>query len=359
MRILVVILVIIAIIVGIAIAIVSLLALKATIKFKDSKLKRIVDYFYCEIQDEDVSSNGFWKRDNWRYIPQNIKTMIESGELHSNQIEEIFRLPWKEYDSKIPSKNISLRKVDEILDKTHYGMEKAKLEVKRYLVSLKYSTIRPRVLLLNGPIGTGKTTFAISIAELLGRKYAIVNLNAIMEASDIVGLSSSYRDSTSGAITKAVIRTKVFNPVIILDELDKCAIHYEHGTVWNSLLQLLDRNTNEFTDVFLNINYDITKILFIATSNEITDIPQPLVDRVHVINIQGYSDHDKYEMLKNYILPTMYKQYSRAPRSVALSDDDMFNIISSDKGNQGVRNIALEAEMIYLDKLMLIDTIEA
>ncbi|MDR0917766.1 MAG: AAA family ATPase [Oscillospiraceae bacterium] len=231
-------------------------------------------------------------------------------------------------------------------------MANTKKEIQRYLVQQKYSSNRPTVLLLNGDAGTGKTTFAKAVAVSIGRESAIISLNGLQSGSDITGLSTHYRDSTGGAISKAIIESGCFNPVIILDEIDKCAVDRENGLIWYSLLQLFDKNNCDFKYSFLDIYYDISQVIFIVTSNTIENLPQPLLDRMKIVHLNGYNRIEKQEILSNYILPQLYEDYDHISKDLKLGETDKYFILENDKGSKGIRSIAKLAEEIYIDKII-------
>lgn len=310
------------------------------------------------IKEEDAFAE-YKKREEWKFLPENVKGKIENGILKDNQLRDIFLLPWHSYMSdNINFEKINIGEILDNLNQSHYGMTDAKKEIARYLVTLKYANKHQSSLLLNGPVGTGKTSLAISVANALGKKPIVINLNGIIAGFELVGSSPDWLNASSGAIANALIEANCFSPVIIFDEIDKCAINERHGTIWDSLLRIIDKNYTEFRENFLGISFDISKIMFIFTSNSTIEIPFPLLNRMKLVNVSGYSELEKKMILQKYVIPKLYNDYRILDSEIQIADNDIQRIINDCQYDVGVRSLTKMAENIFTDKLIERENIE-
>jgi len=320
--------------------------------FLETKDERDSRPFEEEDKKSNVSPIARMKNDS--FMPQEVQRKIRSKLLTDRQIEVIRRLPWKKYAvTQNSDDTLDIRHILLQLDETHHGMASAKKEFGRYLVSSKnFSSKSSSVLLLNGSPGTGKTTLASSIARAMGRRHYVLNLNGLYSAAEILGSEVHFVGSQVGAITKAIMETDSFSPIIIFDEIDKCSEGKGNGNIWDALMQLFDPSQNDFRDVFLDISYDISNILFIATSNNIDNIPKPLLNRMSRITVDGYSFDEKKLILQAHIIPNLRTQYSKASPSIEITEEEIDEIIYDDTEDEGVRNISRRIENLLLDKLL-------
>lgn len=289
-----------------------------------------------------------------QYIPQNILIRIKSKILTNEQVEAIHFLPWKKYKQTLDDNSkIDIHEILSELEKTHYGMSGAKQEIGRYLLSIKYGIADSSfVLLLNGEPGTGKTTLAISVAKAVGRVPFIFNLNGLYSASEILGSEFHWVGAQIGAITKAIRDTNSFNPVIIFDEIDKCSEGKTSGNIWDALMQLFDPSRKDFRDVYLDIYYDISNILFIATSNEFERIPKALLNRMRVVNVLGYTYKEKKQILENHVFPKLREKYKKVSDLVTFTSQEIEDILTDDVDDKGIRAISRSTENLFVDKLL-------
>ncbi len=252
-------------------------------------------------------------------------------------IDWITSLPWK----KVSKDAISLEQAEKILNKTHAGLKKAKERIIEFLAAKKFSKALKRapIICLIGPPGVGKTSLGHSIAASLGREFVRISLGGIKDEAEIRGHRRTYIGALPGKIIQAMKKAKTSNPVILLDEVDKMASDF-HGDPAAALLEVLDPEQNKaFVDHFLEIEYDLSKVMFIATANHMEGIPYALYDRMERIILSGYTEDEKTEIARSFLMPKNLKEYGLKPRQFILPDDMLKKIISEYTKEAGVRQV--------------------
>lgn len=225
-----------------------------------------------------------------------------------NYLETVVALPW----GKTTEDNRDIHRARRVLDRDHYGMEKVKERILEQLALMNVSrTHRPSILCLYGPPGVGKTSLCRSIAESLGRKYVRISLGGLHDESEIRGHRRTYVAAMCGRIMKSIIKAGCDNPLFVLDEIDKVSGGNLNGDPQSALLELLDpEQNNSFHDNYLDFDYDLSKVFFIATANNLSTIPGPLRDRMELISVEGYLTEEKKEILRRHLIPNALKGIS-------------------------------------------------
>ncbi len=253
-----------------------------------------------------------------------------------NYIEEVLALPWEFSDEE----NLDTQKAKEILDRDHYGLEKVKERIIEY-ISVKRLTNETggSILCLVGPPGTGKTSVVRSLAESLGRKYVRISLGGVQNESDIRGHRKTYVGSMPGRIMEALKNAGSNNPIILLDEIDKLGVSHA-GDPASALLEVLDPEQNKsFRDHYIEIPFDLSKVMFIASANTLDTVPRPLIDRMDVIEVSGYTMEEKLKIANKYLYPKQRKKHGLSAKQLKVSDSAINEIIDNYTRESGVRNL--------------------
>ena len=255
-----------------------------------------------------------------------------------NYLDTLLSLPWGKRDKS----TIKINKTEEILDRDHYGLKKVKERIVEYLSVLKRSRkIRGPILCLIGPPGVGKTSLVKSIAEAMDRKYTKFALGGVRDEAEIRGHRKTYLGSMPGKIITLLKKSKVDNPVMLLDEIDKMSADFR-GDPASALLEVLDPEQNShFVDHYLEVEYDLSNIIFIATANSY-DLPRALLDRMEIINIAGYIEEEKLQIAKNHLVTKQLKLHGMKPEELIIPDDTILELIRYYTKESGVRSLERE-----------------
>ena len=260
------------------------------------------------------------------------------GVIHS-YIEWILDLPWNEYSDD----NLDLDNAQKVLDEDHYGLEKVKKRIIEYLAVLKLkSDMKAPILCFYGPPGVGKTSLGKSIARALNRKFERFSLGGIHDEAEIRGHRRTYIGALPGRIIRAMKKAETSNPVMMLDEIDKVGSDYR-GDPTSALLEVLDPEQNDsFADNYLELEYDLSKVLFIATANSLDTIPAPLRDRMEIINISGYTLQEKTQIAKEHLMPKQIKENGLKEEQIDIKEETIEKIIEEYTRESGVRSLERE-----------------
>ena len=267
---------------------------------------------------------------------QRMNPSMSDYAVQRSYIELILELPWNEFTSD----NFDLNKARKILDRDHFGLEKVKERIIEYLAVLKLrGDMKSPILCLYGPPGVGKTSLGKSIAEALGRKYERVSLGGLRDEAEIRGHRKTYIGAMPGRIIKSIKKAKSSNPVFVLDEIDKVT-RDSHGDPSSALLEVLDPEQNEmFHDNYLELDYDLSKVMFVATANSLTTIQPALLDRMEIIEINGYTIEEKIQIAKKHLLPKQLGLHGLKKKDLVLSNITLEKIIDQYTRESGVRGL--------------------
>ncbi|MGN8225033.1 endopeptidase La [Gracilimonas sp. BCB1] len=251
-------------------------------------------------------------------------------------VEWILDLPWEEFSED----KLDLEYARKVLDEDHYGLEKVKKRIVEYLAVLKLKQdMKAPILCFYGPPGVGKTSLGKSIARALNREFERFSLGGIRDEAEVRGHRRTYIGALPGRIIRSMKKAGKGNPVIMLDEIDKVGADYR-GDPTSALLEVLDPEQNDtFTDNYLELEYDLSKVMFIATANSLDTIPAPLKDRMEIINISGYTLEEKTQIAKKYLIPKQIEENGLKEEQISFTDDSIERLIDQYTRESGVRNL--------------------
>lgn len=253
-----------------------------------------------------------------------------------NYIDWVLSLPWYDYSEE----KHDVRNAQDILDEDHWGLEKVKERILEYLSVLSIAKdLKGPILCLAGPPGVGKTSLARSIAKSLNRPFARISLGGVRDEAEIRGHRKTYVGAMPGKILQALRKVDKGNPLVLLDEIDKMASDFR-GDPSSAMLEVLDPEQNcNFQDHYLELEYDLSKVMFIATANSLHTIPRPLLDRMEIINLEGYTETEKFHIGRNYLIPKQLEMHGLVDYKVQVQDQTLKNIIRFYTKEAGVRSL--------------------
>lgn len=260
----------------------------------------------------------------------------QEAALIKTYLDTCLELPWNTYTTE----SIDLAKVRKALDKNHYGLDKVK---ERIIESLAVRKLNPNskgnIICLVGPPGVGKTSIAVSVGDAIGRNTARISLGGVKDEAEIRGHRRTYLASMPGRIIAGIKRAKSSNPLLVLDEIDKLSNDYK-GDPTSALLEVLDSEQNfEFHDHYLDIPYDLSKVMFITTANDIHAIPEPLKDRMDVIELPSYTREEKFHIAKKHLVKKQMEENGLSPKTFRITDSAIYTLIDSYTKEAGVRSL--------------------
>ncbi len=268
-----------------------------------------------------------------------IPTMSPEYTVSRNYLDWLTNIPWY----KRTEDNLKIGHVKEILDEDHYGLDKPKERIVEHIAVLNLvKQIRGQILCFVGPPGVGKTSLGRSIARALGRSFVRFSLGGIRDEAEIRGHRRTYIGSMPGKIIQSMKRAGVVNPVMLLDEVDKMSMDF-HGDPASALLEVLDpEQNNTFVDHYVEVDYDLSNVLFITTANIRHAIPLPLQDRMEIIELPGYLEHDKVEIARRHIVPKQIREHGLKPSQIKIPNRTVVKVIEEYTREAGVRNLERE-----------------
>lgn len=285
---------------------------------------------------------------------QRMNPQVAEYSMQRSYLEWLLDLPWNDYSKD----NFDLKRAQRILDRDHSGMEKVKERVIEHLAVLKLKgDMKSPILCLYGPPGVGKTSLGHSIAEALGRKYVRMSLGGLRDEAEIRGHRKTYIGALPGRILQSIKKAETSNPVFILDEIDKLG-NSIHGDPSSAMLEVLDPEQNtSFYDNYLEMGYDLSKVLFIATANNIANVPWALRDRMELIQLTGYTLQEKVEIARKHLLPKQLKEHGLQNDAVKLGNKELELVIDEYTRESGVRSLEKQlAKLVrYAAKSMAMD----
>lgn len=264
-----------------------------------------------------------------------------------NYLDTVITLPWNKY-----SKDTSdLRKIKKSLDDTHYGLDEVKQRILEFIAIKKQSdNLSSPIICLVGPPGVGKTTLGASIANALNREFFKISVGGLNDSTELTGHRRTYLGSSPGVLMQGIKKCGTANPVILIDEVDKMVKDYQ-GDPASVLLDICDPKQNQnFVDYYIEEPFDLSKVLFILTANDINDIPPMLRDRLEVIDVSSYTEEEKIDIAKKYLLPNIFEEYNM--KKIKLTDDALRLIIDGYTHESGVRNLDRTLKKIVRNMLI-------
>ena len=316
--------------------------------FLNQQLKTIQEELGTSSNDEEIEEMKLkaktmkWNNDVEKHFEKEIKKLqrmnpqVAEYSIQRNYLDLILELPWNEFSGD----NFNLKRAKRVLDRDHYGLSDVKRRIIEQIAVLKLKNdLNSPILCFYGPPGVGKTSLGKSIAESLGREYVRISLGGLRDEAEIRGHRKTYIGAMPGRIIQSLKKVKTSNPVFILDEIDKLSVGSQ-GDPSSAMLEVLDPEQNsEFYDNFLELGFDLSKVLFIATANNLNTIQPALLDRMEIINISGYSTEEKVQIAKKYLLKKQILEHGLSEHKFNLQSDVIKIIIEGYTRESGVRNL--------------------
>ena len=316
--------------------------------FLHQQMKTIQEELGGVSHDEEIdemkakASKKLWDEDVAKHFEKEVAKMqrmnpqVAEYSIQRNYLELFLDLPWNEFSED----KFDLKRAMKILDRDHFGLEDVKQRIIEYLAVIKLrNDMKSPILCLYGPPGVGKTSLGKSIAEALGREYVRISLGGLRDEAEIRGHRKTYIGAMPGRIIQSLKKAGTSNPVFVLDEIDKLS-NSNQGDPSSAMLEVLDPEQNsEFYDNFLEMGYDLSKVVFIATSNSLSTIQPALRDRMEIINVTGYTIEEKVEIAKRHLLPKQLKEHGLTDKHLKIGKPQLEKIVEGYTRESGVRGL--------------------
>ena len=316
--------------------------------FLHQQMKTIQEELGGVSHDEEIdemkakASKKLWDEDVAKHFEKEVAKMqrmnpqVAEYSIQRNYLELFLDLPWNEFSKD----KFDLKRAMKILDRDHFGLEDVKQRIIEYLAVIKLrNDMKSPILCLYGPPGVGKTSLGKSIAEALGREYVRISLGGLRDEAEIRGHRKTYIGAMPGRIIQSLKKAGTSNPVFVLDEIDKLS-NSNQGDPSSAMLEVLDPEQNsEFHDNFLEMGYDLSKVVFIATSNSLSTIQPALRDRMEIINVTGYTIEEKVEIAKRHLLPKQLKEHGLTDKHLKIGKPQLEKIVEGYTRESGVRGL--------------------
>lgn len=301
-----------------------------------SKIKEKISNLKC---NDSIKEKLYRELSKYEYIPA---TSPEVS-IVKNYIDTMISLPYEIYTKD----NNDLNNIEKVLDSTHSGLDEIKKRILEYIaVSKLTDSKKSPIICLVGPPGVGKTSLAYSVAKALKRNFVKISVGGVSDEAEIIGHRRTYIGAKEGRIINGIKKAKSSNPVFLIDEIDKMTKDIK-GDPASSLLEVLDPSQNkEFCDNYIEEAYDLSKVMFILTANDIANIPYPLLDRLEIIELSSYTQIEKLNIVKNHMYPTLLKEHGLTKNNLVIDDETLNYIINSYTKEAGVRNLQRILEKI-------------
>jgi ATP-dependent Lon protease len=323
--------------------------------FLHQQLKTIQEELGGVSYDEEISEMRVkskkkkWSKDIGNHFKkelsklQRMNPQVAEYSIQRNYLDIYLELPWNEYSKD----NFDLKRAQRVLDRDHYGLKDVKKRIIEYIAVLKLrNDMKSPILCLNGPPGVGKTSLGKSIAEALGREYVRVSLGGLRDESEIRGHRKTYIGAMPGRIIQSLKKAKTSNPVFVLDEIDKLSTGNQ-GDPSSAMLEVLDPEQNtSFYDNFLESGFDLSKVMFIATSNNIANVQPALRDRMEIVQVSGYTVEEKYQIAKKHLIPKQIKDHGLENNIIKINKKSVEKIVEGYTRESGVRGLEKQISKI-------------
>ncbi len=310
-------------------------SIKKELGEEDSREEEIRNYLIkLDSLDIDIKTKNKLVKEVHKF--ENMLDSSPEMSMLKNYLDLVINLPW----NKQSKTEEDISKIKKGLDTTHYGLDKIKQRILEYVaVHKRNPDIKSPIICLVGPPGVGKTSLAISIAKALKREFYKISVGGLSDSAELLGHRRTYLGSNPGKIIQAISKCEVNNPLILIDEVDKMAKDYK-GDPASALLEILDSEQNTlFTDNFVEEPFSLQNVLFILTANNEYDIPPALYDRLEVIRLHSYTEFEKVDIAKKYLIPSIYKEHKITKKDLVIKNDIIKSIINNYTDEAGVRNL--------------------